>query len=400
MPRLGASDRLRIVVLGYIVRGPLAGHAWHHLHYVAGLAALGHDVWFLEDSDDYPRCYNPVSSETGVDPSYGLAFTARAFARIGLPQAWAYHDAHSGSWHGPAAAEILEVCRGADIVLNLSGANPLRPWLLDIPVRVFIDTDPGFTQAENINSEAARDRVLQHTAFHTFAELVGKGAALPDDGIAWKPTRQPVALEHWPRTPPNPDGKFTTVMLWESYPPIEVGGIRLGLKAQSFGPYYDLPRRTPHRLEMALGGATAPRETLGENGWSIVDPRTPTRTLESYQSYIGSSLGEFSVAKQGYVDTHSGWFSERSANFLATGRPVITQDTGFSETLPTGSGLFAFTEPEGALCALGEVMLDYERHHRAAREIAEQHFDARAVLSRLLESVFTAKATVERPLVT
>jgi hypothetical protein len=384
------AERLRIVVLGYVVRGPLGGHAWHHLHYVAGLAALGHDVWFVEDSDDYPSCYNPVLDVTSTDPTYGLAFATEAFERIGLPERWAYHDAHTGSWRGPAAEVAVETCISADIVLNLSGSNPLRPWLRDVAVRVFLDTDPGFTQADHILREEARRRADQHTAFFTFAELVGKGAMLPEDGLPWRPTRQPVALDLWPVRPLPRNERFTTVMLWDSYAAAEVGGARLGLKSESFGPFLELATRSHVVLELALGGSTAPRDLLQSHGWQLVDPRGPTRTLDAYQEYIAGSLGEFSVAKHGYVSTHSGWFSERSANYLATGRPVITQDTGYTEVLPSGTGLLAFTTPDDALAALDEVARNPRRHSQAAREIAATCFDSRTVLSRMLDEAVAA----------
>ena len=388
MRRVDPAARLRIIVLGYVVRGPLGGHAWHHLHYVTGLASLGHDVWFLEDSDDYPSCYNPLLDTTSTDASYGLDFARLAFVRIGLADRWAYYDAHKQVWHGPAAGAVMQICRSADIVINVSGANPLRPWLQDVGVRVFIDTDPGFTQAENIKNERAKRRVLEHTVFFTFAEQVGRGANLPDDGIYWRPTRQPVMLELWPTRPSRPDGCFTTVMVWESYPPIDVDGMQLGLKAQSFGPYLELPRRTDFTLELALGGPTAPRDQLAANGWRIRDPRMPTRTLDSYQDYIGSSLGEFAIAKHGYVVTRSGWFSERSANYLATGRPVVAQDTGFANIIPSGEGLLAFSTPEEAIHALRKVMSAYDTHRARAREIAETYFDSKVILTQLLEQSF------------
>jgi hypothetical protein len=380
-----ADGPLRIVVLGYLVRGPLGGHAWHHLHYVAGLAGLGHDVWFIEDSDDYPSCYHPLRDRTGTDPTYGLEFARHAFGRVGLEDRWAYHDAHSRSWAGPASAEALGVCASADVVLNLSGANPLRPWLEQVPVRVLIDTDPGFTQAQHLADESVRERALAHTEFFTFGQNVGRSSLVPDDGMPWKPTRQPVVLDHWPELPAPDAGAFTTVMVWESYRPVEADGLRLGLKAQSFEPYLGLPRLSPAPLELAIGGPTAPRALLEANGWRIVDPREPTRTLGDYRRYIASSLGEFAIAKHGYVATHSGWFSERSANYLVTGRPVVAQDTGFSESIPTGEGLFGFSSPDEALAALDTVMTDPNRHRVAAREIGAAHFDSRVVLARLLE---------------
>jgi hypothetical protein len=385
---------LRIVVQGYVVRGPLGGLAWHHLQYAVGLARLGHDTWFIEDSDDYPACYDPEQDVTGTDPTYGLGFAAHAFSSVGLADRWAYYDAHGRGWLGPAAATALNVCRTADLVLNLSGVNPLRPWVEDVPVRVLVDTDPGFTQARNLRDADARVRAAAHTAFFTFAENVGSSAALPDDGFQWRGTRQPVVLDLWPETPPPAAGAFTTVMVWESYPAIEVDGLRLGLKSDSFAPYLDLPGQVDEALEIGLGGPTAPRELLAERGWRVVDPRVPTLTLESYQSYIRASRGEFSVAKHGYVATHSGWFSERSANYLATGRPVVAEDTGYSDLWPVGEGLLAFSTPDEAIVCLADAADRYDRHRRAARELAEELFDSSRVLGGLLEEAFATTPRV------
>lgn len=391
------TSDLRIVVLGYVVRGPLGGLAWHHLQYAAGLARLGHDVWFVEDSDDYPGCYDPERDLTDTDPTYGLSFAERAFSSVGLAGRWAYYDAHGGGWLGPAAAAAVRVCRSADVVLDLSGVNPIRPWVEGVPVRVLVDTDPGFTQARHLQDETARLRAAGHSAFFTFAENVGSSARLPDDGFAWRATRQPLVADLWPETPPPADGPFTTVMVWESYPPLDVDGDRLGLKSDSFEPYAALPEQVSVPLEIALGGPTAPRSLLKERGWHLVDPRVPTRTLDSYQDYIRASRGEFSVAKHGYVATRSGWFSERSVSYLATGRPVVAQDTGFTEWLPTGDGLLAFSTPAEAVACLADAADRYDLHRRAAREIAVELFDSSRVLTRILDEAFSSASPAAAP---
>jgi hypothetical protein len=390
------TGHLRVIVLGYVVRGPLGGLAWHHLQYVLGLARLGHDVLFIEDSDDYPSCYDPIRGVTDVEPSYGLAFAARAFGRLGLGAQWAYHDAHTASWLGPAATRAPEACASADVVLNVSGVNPLRPWWAAAPVRVFIDTDPAFTQIRHLHDERALDRAREHTAFFTFGENVGSSrrvgstigeapADCPSDGLPWQPTHQPIVLDAWPITRGPANGAFTTVMQWDSYQVREHGGRTYGMKSLSFESYVDLPARVDARLEIALGSPTAPRAELIDRGWAVRDPLEVTRDPWTYQAYIQRSKGEFSVAKHGYVVSRSGWFSERSACYLASGRPVVVQDTGFSNWLPTGSGILAFETPDGAVAAIEAVTADYARHCRAARDIAETYFDSDAVLTELLD---------------
>ncbi|MEJ7812544.1 MAG: hypothetical protein WKG32_19185 [Gemmatimonadaceae bacterium] len=386
---------MRIVVLGYIIRGPLGGLVWHHLQYVMGLARLGHDVYFLEDSDDYPACYDPSRDAMGTDPAYGLEFAARAFERVGLGERWAYHDAHAGAWKGPAAGHALGVCASADLLLNLSGVNPLRPWLEGVPSRALVDTDPVFTQIRHLTDRAARDAASRHTAFLSFGENIEAGrSSVPDDNFPWRATRQPVVLDAWPVTPGRADAPFTTVMQWDSYPAREYGGRRFAAKSESFGPYLDLPRRTTERLELAIGSPSAPRELLARARWGVRNPLDPTRDPWTYQCYIAGSKGEFTVAKHGYVESRSGWFSERSAAYLASGRPVLTQDTGFTDWLAADAGVVAFATPDDALAGLREIAGDYERHCLAAREVAAAYFDARAVLPRLLE---VAYAPTRRP---
>jgi hypothetical protein len=392
---LPPSERLTILLLGYIVRGPLGGLAWHHLQYVMGLAALGHDVHFVEDSEDYPACYDPSRDTMGVDPGYGLRFAEQCFGRVGLGDCWAYHDAHAGRWHGPDCARILDVCRGADLVLNLSGVNPLRPWCLDVPARALVDTDPVFTQVRHLQDPAARRLASQHTAFFTFGENFGRsGCGIPDDGLPWRPTRQPVVLGAWPVTPGPARGKFTTVLQWDSYRVRVHEGRRYGMKSDSFGPYWDLPRRAGLHFELAVGSESAPRERLRDMGWSVRDPLEVTRDLWTYREYLQQSRAEFAVAKHGYVVTHSGWFSERSAAYLASGRPVVIEDTGFTDWLLAGDGVLPFRNPEEALAGIASLADAYEQHCHAARAIAEKYFDARKVLPPLVEQALDGSRSV------
>ncbi|HXK33324.1 MAG TPA: hypothetical protein VNM91_04830 [Dehalococcoidia bacterium] len=381
------GERLRIVVLGYVVRCPIGGVAWHYMQYAIGLAALGHDVWYVEDSgDDEWACYDPGTGLTGPDPAVGLRFAADAFARAGFGDRWAYHDALGGSWHGPAAHAVVDACRTADLVINVSHANVLRPWLLDVPVRVLIDTDPAFTQLRHLTDDARLRRALLHNAFFTFGENIGRSSSVPGDGLRWLPTRQPVALHKWRVTPGRPGAPFTTVMQWDAYPAIEHRGTRYGMKSDGFEEFLSVPARTEETLEMALGGESAPRRRLERHGWKLRNSLEPTRDPWTYQRYIRSSKGEFSVAKHGYVAARSGWFSERTAAYLASGRPAVVQDTGFSDWLSTGLGVVGFTTADEAVEGLRAVSGSYEAHCKAAREIAEAYFDGRTVLSNLIDS--------------
>jgi hypothetical protein len=382
----GSDNRLRVIVLGLIVRFPLGGMAWHYLQYVIGLARRGHDVYFVEDSDDYESCYDPVKNVMSVDPTYGLQFTSEVFEEVGLGDRWAYYDAHTERWHGLAAEAMGVVCSTAELLLNVSGVTPLRPWLMSVPARALVDTDPAFMQIRNLAEPWNRERMSLHNAFLTFGENIGSHRCrVPDDGFPWQRTRQPIVLEAWPVMPGPIGGKFSTVMQWNSYPPREHEGVRYGMKSDSFKPYIDLPTRVDESFELALGSPSAPRDLLRRRGWSILDSRDPTWDPWVYQRYIQGSKAEFSVAKHGYVISRSGWFSERSAAYLASGRPVLLQETGFSDWLDSGAGIVPFSTLDQVLSGIEDINARYDFHSRAARDVAHEYFDADKVLSDLVE---------------
>ena len=386
-----ARGKPRVLVLGYIVRGPMGGMAWHHLQYLLGLRRLGYDAWFLEDSGDTEYCcYDPTRNVTDANPGYGLRFAADCFARIGEPDRWAYHDAHTATWHGPASGKIRQIISRTDILINLSCSHMARPWFDDIPVRVLVDTDPLFTQIRNLTNPARRALAEKHNRFFTFATNIGRADCdIPDDGFPWQPTRQPVVLDAWQPTEPPDGGAFTTVMQWDSYQPVFHDGREYGMKSRVFPEYVRLPERCHGRFEIALGGPAVPREMLRQNGWSIHDPCQVAASPWDYQDFIRCSLGEFTVAKHDYVASRSGWFSERSAAYLASGRPVVTQQTGFTDWLPAGAGLLSYDTPDEARAACDEVFQHYKAHAAAAREIAEDHFDSRKVLTRLMDEAYS-----------
>ena len=389
-----AGDRLRVVVLGYIVRGPMGGMSWHHLNYVAGLVAMGHDAVFIEIGDEYESCYDPRRHRMSNDASYGIEYASGVFARLSLGNRWAYYDAAAKTWRGPMAERAPEFCASADLVINVSGVNPIDPWFAEVPHRVLIDTDPAFTQIRHLTDPAAREAAKRHTAFFSFGENIPAGtASVPDDGIPWQATRQPVALDRWPVLPGQREGKFTTVMLWESYPSREHAGRFYGMKSQSFADFVDLPARVGSIFRIAVGGTNLPHDALSAKGWRFCNPLEVARDPWTYQEFIGDSKAEFTVAKHGYVASRCGWFSERSACYLATGRPVVTHDTGFSDWLRGGGrGVLGFATIEEATAAIEAVNADYATHCRAAREIAETYFAAEHVLGTLIERAFAGAA--------
>ena len=384
---LSQSSKLRIIVLGYIVRRPLGGGVFPTLQYALGLQALGHEVWFFEDSEDFPCCYDPSRWVTDTDPAYGLRYADDVLGKTSLADRWTYYDAHTDRWMGPCAEDALSICESADLVIAASGR--LRPWTMQVPHRAFVDKDPLFVQVRHLQDAQRRAVTSQYTSFFTYGMNIGEGgSAVPDDGFPWHGLSQPIVMDLWPATPPVPvdGGRFTTVMQWDAYDPVEFEGRSYGMKSASFCDYEGLPRRVTAGLEMAVGGGV-PKERLVGLGWGVADPLKVTETPESYQEYIRGSLGEFTVAKHGYVQGRTGWFSERSMQYLASGRPVITQDTGFSDWLPTGDGLLSFSDVDGAAAAIEDVLARYDYHCRDARALAEEYFESGKVLRRMLSLI-------------
>lgn len=371
-----------VVVCGIAGQLPLAGVALHYLQYCLGLRDLGVDVMYLEDNLAWP--YDPWLDRPDEDAAYSRAWLAELFGAFDLP--WAYQDP-KGRYSGLPEPEVRARCAAADLLLNVSGGHEPDEHHRLARRLVFVDTDPGFVQVAAANGDPrTRAWLGAHDVLLTFAESWGSPLSrLPDDGFTWRTTRQPVHLPFWAPTADEPGEVWTTVMNWRAYAPTEWQGEAWGQKDVEFPLVRDLPRQTGIPLELALGGADAPRDALIADGWRIVDPRVPTRTVWTFRDYVEASRGEITVAKQAYVRSRGGWFSERSANYLAAGRPVVAQDTGWSEHLPSGEGLLGFTTAVEAEEALRAVEADVTRHAAAARKIAADHFDARHVLSTLLE---------------
>jgi hypothetical protein len=286
--------------------------------------------------------------------------------------------------------EIARRARQADLLIDISGTLLDAELFEPAPTRIYLDIDPVFNQlwqaAEGIDRHFAG-----HTHFATVGPaLAGADSPVPTCGLPWIPTVPPVVLSAWPVAGPIVHDALTTIANWRGYGSIEYEGVLYGQKAHSLRQLFDLPSRTSEHFLLALSihpGETKDLAALDENGWRLADPTLAAGDPDTYREFIQASKAEFGVAKSGYVAGRSGWFSDRSVCYLASGRPVIAQDTGFSRYLPTGEGLFAFRTGDDALAAIDEVNGDYARHSRAAREIAEQHFDSRLVLSRLLDAV-------------
>jgi hypothetical protein len=386
------TSSLRIIVTGLVAAYPLPGMAWHYLQYALGLARLGHDVYYFEDSGRDP--YNPAEGRPGNDCAYNVRYLAGLMARFGLADRWAYRPHEQAPWVGLSDPERSGVLGSAELLLNVSGSLDRPEEYRQVPRLTYVDTDPVFTQVKLLRGQPQfLRRVNAHDVHFSFGERVGD--TLPGTGHRWRGTRQPILLSEWRAGTPTRD-VYTTVMSWRSYKPRSYGGQTYGHKDVEFLRFLELPRLVaPATLEVASApGRTeqGPDELLRDTGWRVVDPAAVCPDLDSYRGYIASSKGEWSVAKNAYVQGRSGWFSERSACYLAAGRPVIVQDTGFSAFLPVGEGVLPFTTVDEAVSAIREVEGNHARHARAARAIAEAYFDSDKVLTRLIEEAFASDA--------
>lgn len=377
---------MRIIVAGYLVRYPLGGQIWAHLQYVMGLHQLGYDVYFFEDFGWHDSCYDPIRNTMGDDATYGVRVLRDLMQRFDLDERWVYRDA-AGTFHGLSAIEAEQVIRQSDLLINLSGVT----WFdgFDrIPHRVFIDEDPAFTQFRAAGDKGFWDLLNSHRQLYSYGHNIGQATcSIPTAGLPWHPICQPVVLDEWPMRFHASAEKFTTVMSWNAYGKIEYAGQVYGQKSHEFPKVMDLPLHVQQPLELAVSGDDVPMRELAKHGWMISDPLGVSQTIYSYRDYVQHSRGEFSVAKQAYVKTCSGWFSDRSEAYLTSGKPVVLQDTGYSAWLPAGEGLLAFHNLDEAVAAIDIVNGNYARHCRAARAMAEEFFDARQVLGGLLARV-------------
>ncbi|MCX7915157.1 MAG: glycosyltransferase family 1 protein [Verrucomicrobiae bacterium] len=375
---------MRIIVTGLVGQYAFGGVAWDYLQFVGGFRQLGHEVLYVEDTGRWP--YDPVQATYSADCSYSVRFLRMVMDQLGLGDQWVYRNGADDSFHGLTETQWRGFCRDARLFLNLSASSMIRPEYATIPHRVLVDTDPMFTQLS-----ITPPYIQAHNHFATFAENIGQpDCRVPKLGLTWVTTRQPVVLEWWPLpcNPPRP--VWTTVMNWVSYKPVEHNGETWGQKDVEFRKFLDLPARSGETFEIACGrgpGNTRPTELLRQHGWQIVEPDERLPDPWSYRDYLATSRGEWSVAKEGYVKSRSGWFSCRSACYLALGRPCVLQDTGWTRSYPTGHGLWAFQTIEEAVTALHRVRDDYTVQSHAARRIAEQYFDARLVLQKLLDEL-------------
>jgi hypothetical protein len=383
------NRKLRLVVLGMMGRCPFGGQSWLYLNWLRGLHKLGHEVWYVEDDTVWP--YDPERNSVTDDCSYAVRHIAGCMKRAGMPDTWAFRPAYrTGECHGISGSELNDLYRTCDALLNVVGATDLREEHLAARFRVYVECDPVIAELQLAKSDPHTVVALaNHHAIVTYGENFGApDCGVPVNGHRYGKTRQPVDLDFWPMKY-EPEARFFTTIgnYRQAGNDVEYKGeIYHWSKHHEWEKFIDLPRHTSQPLELAMKVEDpADRLRLESYGWKVVPPFEMSLDIfGEYQAYFRRSRAEFTVAKDMNVRLRSGWFSERDACYLACGKPVVAQDTGFGNILPTGEGLFSFTTTEEGLAAIDRINGDYRRHCLAARAIAEEYFEAGKVAARLL----------------
>lgn len=383
----------RIIVTGYAGCVPVGGVAWDYLQYAVGLAKLGYDVYYHEDTFKWP--YHPIKRSRLENGEYSARYIANFFKRYApeLNDRWHYFHLREQSF-GMTRSRFAEVARTADLFLNVSGSVSIPEELAPNCRKIFIDTDPGYNQIKMVQKKESTSKIpgflRVHDRYFTYAENIhSEDCLVPTLDVKWKTTRMPIILDLWKDFTLNHPAKekpWTTIMTWSKF---KVGlannGKEFHGKGVEFEKIISLPQHVDHSFAIAIGGNEPPLELIARNGWSVIDGPTATRTPKKYQQFIAMGRGEISVAKNVYVALRTGWFSCRSACYLAAGRPVVVQDTGFDKVLPIGKGIKVFRDLNEAAAAICEIESDYETHAKTAYEIAREYFDSKKVLTRLLQ---------------
>ena len=379
------TARRLAVVVGFIAKLPVAGMALYNLHYIQGLRDLGYTVHYVERVNRADECYDPSRDAMGDDATYGVRWLRRCLDWLpGEPLSWTFID-RQGGHHGAPFSELTSSIERADFVITL--ADPT--WFDELgrcPARAFVDGDPLFTQAAMQDADDDMSSVLAHypTLFTYWTRQGAPDTTVPLARRKWISTTPVVSTSLWEVRAPRPAAPVTAVMNWAAWSDVDVDGVSYGHKSREVERLIDLPSHTDRELRLAVGGP-APRDRLEAHGWRIADPLKASGTLEAYSEFIAGSYADLGISKHAYVASRSGWFSDRSLCYLASGRPVIHQDTGFTDWLPTGEGVLAFSTLEEAAGALELLDEDYPRHVGAARTIAEEYFEAQTVIARMLD---------------
>ena len=382
----------KIVLLGMMTKIPVAGEVWQVIHYLLGFRRLGFDVYYVEA---HGRTPSMLMEQAGDDGSARAAeFIDRVLRPFGFGDKWCFHALHDeGRCYGITKIELQALYDAADLLINHHGGTAPLPEHYATDRLIYLQTDPVELEIKLHNNNQHVVKFLQlHRAIFTWGENYGNGdCQLPvSERFQFLPTRAPVVCDLWQNGCSQGGETFTTIGNWrQPWRMVKFQGqVYSWSKHHEYLKFLDLPSRVDQPFELALGSfEPLDQLMLEQHGWRVRRALDFSTDLDSYRDYIRHSRGEFTVAKDQNVRLRSGWFSERSAQYLAAGRPVITQETGFSNVLPTGRGLFAFSTMDDILSAVDSINSDYETHCRAAAEIAREYFSYEKVLGRMLTDI-------------
>ncbi len=377
----------KIIIATYMVRYPLGGMLSWALQWPLGLHRLGHDVHVVEKANYDSACFDPVKGNSSNDGRCGFSVVNTLLERLGLGGRLIFVD-FSNQVHGASALQLERLFKSADLLVDIGNHGAWLPEAAAAEIEtVVVDGEPGFTQMK-MESSAGEDCArggFNH--YYTNGANIGtERSCVPTAGKRWKHIFNPVVTDLFSPSAPPPNSSFTTVMNWQSHDPVRYDGQLYGQKDMEFSRFMDLPKHVYTKLEVAVAGKF-PRDELLDSGWLLRDAHKVTASIYSYINYIEASRGEFSVCKNVFVATRSGWFSDRSAVYLSSGRPVVLQDTGFSEHLPCGRGLFAVNSMEEAAGAIEEINRDPLRHSRWGAELAREYLDTSIVLGKFIDEL-------------
>ncbi len=378
--------------MGFMGSCPIAGVVWQHVHYLVGLQRLGHEVYYIEDSARIP--YNPVTFAVENDYAHASDVLAGLAREHGFEDRWAFHPRYlgTGETSGLPLRRMRELYKEADAILNVCGSQEFNEDLAVSDRILYVESDPGVEQIKvDQGVVSTRDYLARHHALFTFGEHVPTPAfPVPLHDFTWRSTRQPVVTDlWWDARPPTDGAVMTTIANWQTGGKKDIswrGDTYLWSKSEEFLKFLDAPGAAGETLEMATDIKDPPtRQGFLDAGWRLTSPYELSHDFHQYRDYIRASRGEFTVAKDQYVRLRTGWFSDRTACYLAAGRPAITQETGFSEIFGQEGGLFGFRTLDDIRAAAEQIRADYPRHCRLAAEVAREFFEAEKVLARLLD---------------
>jgi hypothetical protein len=393
-------EKLRIVVGGYIGLYPTGGATWDYIQYPLGLKLLGHDVYYIEDTGQYPIFQK--EEEAWDDAFSCVEYLRSSMERCGMKDKWAYRDVASGKCFGMTEEKIIEICNSADLFINISYSTYPRDEYMKIPNRFLIDSDPMFTQMQYVLQEnsgsgksqmwTTRQMVENHSHLFSFGENIGsKDCRIPSLNLKWIPTRQPIVLNLWKNDSTANSFGFTSIMNWSGRKKLLFEDQEWGQKDVEFNKFKQIPGCVKDiNFEVVINRPLNKESQFDLNeyeslGWKVLDPEATVGNASDYRNFIFNSTAEFGVAKETYVKSNSGWFSCRSACYLAAGRPVISQETTWSKYIPSGDGLFAFHDLASAADAIEAVKSNQMYHSKRALEVAIAYFDSSIVLTKMLE---------------